>query len=62
MLSQQKLQAENFIVYGNKHHFLTRKTGFRVISSFINLDFILQDQVFSHIQHVITDFQKISKS
>ena len=26
---------ENFMVYGNKHHSLTRKIGFRVISSFI---------------------------
>ena len=35
MLSQQKkIQLQNVLVYGNKHS-LTRKIGFRVISSFV---------------------------
>ena len=34
--SAKKIQVENFMVYGNKHHSLTRKIGFRVISSFIH--------------------------
>ena len=31
----KKFQVQNFVIYGNKHQSLTRKIGFRVISSFI---------------------------
>ena len=31
-VSKKDFPVENFIVYGNKHHYLTRKIGFKVIS------------------------------
>ena len=30
--SAKDFRVQNFIVYGNKHHFLTTKIGFRAIS------------------------------
>ena len=42
----KNFQAQNFMLYGNMHQSLTRKTGFRVISSFILILFYETDFVF----------------
>ena len=55
--SAKNFQVQNFMVYGNMHQSLTRKIGFRVISSFILILFYETDFFL-----FIMNFQKILKS